>query len=39
VRVIVVHRKARYAESIAREIASLGLPGVEMVRPGFGYEF
>ena len=39
VRVIVVHRKARYAESIAREIASLGLPGVEMVRPGFGYDF
>lgn len=39
VRVIVVHRKARYAETIARELAALGLPGVEMVRPGFGYEF
>jgi ribonuclease BN (tRNA processing enzyme) len=39
VRVIVVHRKARYAAAIAREIAALGLPNVEFVRPGHVYEF
>ena len=39
VRVIVVHRKARYAAEIAREIAALGLPNVELVRPGFVYEW
>lgn len=39
VRVIVVHRKARYADAIARELAALALPGVELVRPGFTYEF
>ena len=38
-RSIVVHRKARYAAEIAREIAAHGLSGVEMVRAGFGYEF
>jgi cAMP phosphodiesterase len=39
VRKIVVHRKARYAAEIAREIAALGLDNVELVRPGYGYEF
>lgn len=39
VRKIVVHRKARYATEIAREIAALGLDNVELVRPGYGYEF
>jgi ribonuclease BN (tRNA processing enzyme) len=39
VRVIVVHRKARYAAEIAREIAALGLPNVELVRAGHVYEF
>ena len=38
-RSIVVHRKARFAAEIAREIAAHGLSGVEMVRAGFGYEF
>jgi len=36
---IVVHRKARYADEIAREIAELGLARVELVRPGHVYEF
>jgi len=39
VRWIVVHRKARYAAEIARDLAALGLPNVEFVRPGFAYEF
>ena len=39
VRKIVVHRKVRYAAEIAREIAALGLDNVELVRPGYGYEF
>ena len=39
VRWIVVHRKPCYAETIAREIAALGLPNVELVNPGFTYEF
>ena len=39
VRWIVVHRKARYAAEIARDLAALGLPNVELVRPGFTYEF
>jgi len=34
VRWIVVHRKPRYAAAIAAELAVLGLPGVELVRPG-----
>lgn len=34
VRWIVVHRKPRYAAEIARELAALALPGVELVRPG-----
>ena len=38
VRWIVVHRKARYAAQIAREIEALGLPNVELVRPGEVYE-
>jgi glyoxylase-like metal-dependent hydrolase (beta-lactamase superfamily II) len=38
VRWIVVHRKARYAATIAREIEALGLPNVEFVRPGEVYE-
>ncbi|NBV46110.1 MAG: 3',5'-cyclic-nucleotide phosphodiesterase [Planctomycetia bacterium] len=39
VRWIVVHRKPRYAAQIARELDELGLPGVELVRPGHTYEF
>ncbi len=39
VRVIVVHRKARYAAEIARDLAALRLPNVELVRPGAAYEF
>jgi cAMP phosphodiesterase len=38
VRWIVVHRKARYAAQIAKELESLGLANVEMVRPGHVYE-
>jgi len=38
VRWIVVHRKARYAAVIARELESLGLANVELVRPGHVYE-
>jgi ribonuclease BN (tRNA processing enzyme) len=36
---IVVHRKARFADEIAREIAALRLPNVELVKPGVTYEF
>lgn len=39
VRWIVVHRKARFAAEIARELAALGLQNVELVRPGMVYEF
>jgi len=39
VRWIVVHRKARHAAEIARDLAALDLPNVELVRPGFAYEF
>jgi ribonuclease BN (tRNA processing enzyme) len=39
VRWIVVHRKARYADVIATELAALGLPGVEIVEPGREYTF
>ena len=39
VRWIVVHRKARHAGKIARELAALGLKNVELVEPGRGYEF
>jgi len=38
IRWIVVHRKARYADEIAREIDGLGLDNVEFVRPGEVYE-
>ena len=38
VRWIVVHRKARYAAQIAKELESLGLANVELVRPGHVYE-
>ncbi|MFM8803479.1 MAG: MBL fold metallo-hydrolase [Planctomycetia bacterium] len=38
VRWIVVHRKARYAAEIARELAALGLANVELVVPGQVYE-
>jgi hypothetical protein len=34
VRVLAVHRKARYADMIARELAALDLPNVEPVTPG-----
>ncbi len=39
VRWIVVHRKPRYAEQIAAELAALSLPNVELVQPGQVYEF
>jgi len=38
VRWIVVHRKPRFMAVIAREIAALGLPNVELVQPGKTYE-
>ena len=38
VRWIVVHRKPRYAAEIARELSSLGLARVELVRPGHPYD-
>jgi ribonuclease BN (tRNA processing enzyme) len=38
VRWIIVHRKPRYAAEIAREIAALGLPNVELVKAGQVYE-
>lgn len=39
VRCIVVHRKARYADQIARELAALDLPNAELVEPGRVYEW
>ncbi|MBU6221662.1 MAG: 3',5'-cyclic-nucleotide phosphodiesterase [Planctomycetes bacterium] len=39
VRWIVVHRKARFAAEIARELEALRLPNVELVTPGLPYEF
>ena len=39
VRWIVVHRKARFAAEIARELEALRLPNVELVKPGVAYEF
>jgi ribonuclease BN (tRNA processing enzyme) len=39
VRVIVVHRKAAYAEVIAAELAAMNLPGVTCAEPGMPYEF
>ena len=39
VRWIVVHRKPRYADQIAAELATLNLPNVELVKPGYGYSF
>jgi hypothetical protein len=39
VRWIVVHRKARFADEIAADLAALDLPRVELVRPGHVYEF
>ncbi|MFM7207012.1 MAG: MBL fold metallo-hydrolase [Planctomycetaceae bacterium] len=39
VRWIVVHRKVRYADEIARELDALGLRNVELVRPGVAYDF
>jgi ribonuclease BN (tRNA processing enzyme) len=39
VRWIVVHRKARYADEIASELASLDLPDVELAEPGRIYRF
>jgi cAMP phosphodiesterase len=38
VRWIVVHRKARFAAEISRELAALRLPNVELVQPGVAYE-
>lgn len=38
VRWIVVHRKARYAEAIRRELEAMNLPGLEFVEPGRCYE-
>jgi hypothetical protein len=34
----VVHRKARYAAEIARELEGLGLANVELVQPGYAYD-
>jgi ribonuclease BN (tRNA processing enzyme) len=39
VRWIVVHRKPRFADEIAAELAALNLPNVELVEPGRVYEF
>jgi ribonuclease BN (tRNA processing enzyme) len=39
VRWIVVHRKARYREEIARELTALGIPNLEFVEPGKRYVF
>lgn len=39
VRWIVVHRKPRFAQEIAAELATLSLPNVELVVPGRRYEF
>jgi cAMP phosphodiesterase len=39
VRKIVVHRKARFAAQIARELDELGLHDVELVQPGKHYRF
>jgi len=38
-RVLVVHRKAAHAETIATELAARRLPGVELAVPGHRYEF
>lgn len=38
VRFIVVHRKARYAAEIARDLAALGLANVELIKPGHTYD-
>lgn len=38
VKVFAVHRKARYADLIARELAALSLPHVEPVTPGLPYD-
>lgn len=38
IRWIVVHRKPRYAAEIAREVAALGLPNVELVTAGHVYD-
>ena len=39
IRWLVVHRKPRFAAEIAREIEAMGLPNVELVKPGHVYEF
>lgn len=39
VRWIVVHRKPRFAQEIAAELATLALPNVELVIPGHRYDF
>lgn len=38
VRVIAVHCKARYADTIARELEALGRDGIELARPGVVYD-
>jgi ribonuclease BN (tRNA processing enzyme) len=38
VRCFAVHRKARHAATIARELAALDMPGVELARPGVAYD-
>ena len=38
VRFFAVHRKARHAATIARELAALNAPGVELARPGVVYD-
>jgi cAMP phosphodiesterase len=39
VRWIVVHRKARYAAEIARDLSTLDIPNLEFVVPGRAYDF
>lgn len=39
IRMLVVHRKAAHAETVAKELAAIGLPGVEIAVPGRRYEF
>jgi hypothetical protein len=36
---LAVHIKPRYLDKIAEELASLGLPALEICRPGVTYEF
>lgn len=37
VRIITVHRKARYRDAIAKELRAYNLPNVEIIKPGMAY--